>query len=133
MNTEDLKKQFFVDDDVLKARLEALVSKAQKYCKIDKQGQVMIIDTALSRKDQVMLTLAARSIAAQLDPKISADVNISDIARSTGLAPNQVRARGNEFVKNRIAESPERGIYRATPHKIEAFLDSLSPDLSNKK
>jgi hypothetical protein len=126
MNTEDLKKGFFVDDNVLKARLETLVAKAQRHCKIDNQGHVMITDAKLSRKDQVMLTLAARSIAAQVDPKISAAVNVSEIARSTGLAPNQVRARSTDFIKLRLVESPERGVYRAVPHKIEAFLDSLS-------
>jgi hypothetical protein len=134
MNNEELRKQFFVDDDVLKVRLETLVSKASKYCKIDKLGQVMILDANISRKNQVMLTLIGRAIASQLDSKISANVNISEIAKSTDLAENQIRARLNEFMNDRyrLVDSPSRGIYRAVPHKIETFLDALSPQPPEK-
>jgi hypothetical protein len=125
MNIEDLKKKFIVDDDVLRTRLEPIVDKALLHCKIDKKGQVLIINSKLSTKDRICLVLSARAIAAQLDPSISADVTVTDIGTFVGLPANQVRARGNEAIKAKFAESPAPGIYRAVPHKVEAFLDGI--------
>jgi hypothetical protein len=125
MNIEDLKKKFIVDDDVLKTRLEDIVEKALIHCKIDKKGQVLITNSKLSTKDRLCLVLSARAIAAQLDPSISADVTVTDIGTYLGLPTNQVRARGNDAIKAKFAEAPAPGIYRAVPHKIETFLDSI--------
>jgi len=125
MNIEDLKKKFIVDDDVLKTRLELVVDKALNHCKIDKRGQVLITNSRLSTGDQVCLVLSARAIASQLDSSISADVTVAEIGAYTGLPANQVRARGNDAIKAKFAEAPQPGIYRAVPHKIEAFLDGI--------
>jgi hypothetical protein len=127
MNIEELKRQFIVDDDALKARLETLVQKVCKHCQIHKQGQVLIMNAELSSKEQVMLTLAARAIASQLDVKITSSVSIGEIVKSTGLPANQIRARGIDLIRTKFAESPKRGVYRAIPYKVEPFLDSLSP------
>jgi K+-transporting ATPase c subunit len=125
MELEELKKKFIVDDDVLKARLEPIVTKALHHCVIHKTGQVHINNKALSSKQQVMLTMAARAVASQLDPNISPDVPITEIAKSTGLPENQIRARINDIVKEKFARSSKRGSYEANPHRVEAFLDSL--------
>ena len=39
MSIEELKKQFIVDDDALKTRLEPLVAKALNHCRISKTGR----------------------------------------------------------------------------------------------
>jgi hypothetical protein len=126
MSLEELKKRFIVDEDVLKTRLEPIVKKALEHCLLDKKGQVSITSSRLSGKDQVKLTLAARAIGAQMDATISAEVSSPEIAKFTGLPGNQVRARVNDAVKDKFAESPRAGVYRAVPHKIEAFLDSIA-------
>jgi len=126
MNIEELKRQFIVDEDALKVRLEPIVSKALNHCRIDKKGQVLITNAKLSGKDRVRLTLAARAIAAQLDSKIPPDVSVAEIAKYTGLPVNQIRARGKDAIEDRFAESSKPGSYRALPHKIEGFLDSIS-------
>ena len=126
MNIEELKRQFIVEGDVLKERLETLVSQALRHCRIDKSGQVLITDTQLSGRDQVKLVLAARAIAALLDENIRPEVSVVEIGKCTGLPANQVRARGKESIEDKFAESTGAGVYRAIPHKIEAFLDSLS-------
>jgi hypothetical protein len=125
MNIEELKKRFIVDEDVLRARLEPILAKAIGHCQIDKNGQVLITDTKLSGKERVKLTLAARSIGSQLDPTISAEVSVGEIAKFAGLPTNQVRARGKDAIAERFAQSPRSGVYSALPHKIEPFLDSL--------
>ena len=132
MSLEELKKQFFVDEDALKTRIEPVVAKALKHCRIDKNGQVLILDSSLSGKDKVRLTLAARAIAAQLDAQIPAEVKVTDIAKYTGLPANQIRARGKDAIEDKFAESPEAGVYRAFPHKIEEFLDSISAPAKTK-
>lgn len=126
MSLDELKRQFIVDDDVLKARLEPILSKALSYCRIDKNGQVHITDSRLSGKNQVKLALAARAIAALLDEGFSCDVTAAEIAKFTGLPANQVRARGNDAINDKFAQSPKAGVYRAIPHKIEGFLDEIS-------
>lgn len=126
MTIEELKKQFIVDEDVLKARLEPIVAKALAHCQLDKNGQVLITDTSLSGKEQVKLALAARAIGSQLDSGISPNLSVAEISKFTGLPGNQVRARGKDAIEDRFAQSPKTGVYRALPHKVEAFLDSLN-------
>jgi hypothetical protein len=122
---EELKKEFIVEENVLKSRLEPVVTKALAHCRIDKDGRVEIKSLGLSGRDLVKLTLTARVIGAEMDPTISPDVSVAEIARFTGLPPNQVRARGKDAIVDKFAHSPRSGVYRALPHKIESFLDSL--------
>jgi hypothetical protein len=126
MNIEELRKQFIVDEDVLKVRLEPLVASALRHCRIDKNGQVLATSSNLSGRDQVKLVLAARAVAAQLDENIRAEVTVAEIEKYTGLPGNQVRARGKECIEEKFATSSGAGVYRAIPHKIEVFLENLS-------
>ena len=131
MGIEELKRQFIVDEDVLKSRLEPVVTKALVHCRMDKDGRVEIRNAGLSGKDQVKLTLAARLIGAEMDPAISPEVSVAEITKFTGLPANQVRARGKDAIEDKFAQSPRSGIYRALPHKIEPFLDGLSTPHTN--
>jgi hypothetical protein len=133
MNIDSLREQFIVDDDVLKSRLESLVAKALKHCRVDKKGQVLVTASDLSGRDQVKLVLAARGIAVALDESIRSEVSVAEIGKFTGLPGNQVRARVKECIEQKFAESCGTGIYRAMPYKIEAFLDSLAPPATEKK
>jgi hypothetical protein len=126
MTLEELKKQFIVDEDALKARLEPVVAKALVHCRLDKNGQVLITDASLSGKEQVKLALAARAIGSQMDSAISPVVSVAELSRFTGLPGNQVRARGKDAIEDKFAQSPKTGVFRALPHKVEAFLDSLN-------
>jgi hypothetical protein len=133
MGIEELKKEFIVDENVLKSRLEPVVSKALAHCRIDKDGRVELRNNGLSGKEQVKLTLAARMIGSEMDPAISPEVSIGEISRFTGLPANQVRARGKDAIEDKFAQSPRSGIYRAMPHKIEAFLDGLGTPQPTKR
>lgn len=130
---EELKKQFIVDENVLKSRLEPVVTKALLHCRIDKDGRVEIRNASLSGKEQVKLTLAARVIGAEMDPAISPDVSVAEITKFTGLPANQVRARGKDAIEDKFAQSPRSGIYRALPHKVEPFLDALPTAQASKR
>jgi hypothetical protein len=125
MDKAELKRKFIVGADLLKYRLEPLVTKALQHCLVAENGTVHIVSKALGAKEKIKLVLAARSLAAQLADDITADVSVSDLALSTGLPDNQIRARSNELVKERFALTAKRGFYVANAHQIEAFLNSL--------
>jgi hypothetical protein len=122
---EELRKGFIVDESVIKERLENLVSEARKHCVIDKKGTVHPNDDSLKSRDKIMLVLAARYIASQLEPTIKAAVTIEEIASSARLPADQIRARAADLVRDKLAEPIAKGQWRAQPHKVEPFLKSL--------
>jgi len=126
MSKEELKRKFIVSIDVLKERLEPLVTKALDHCVVADNGTVHVTSKHLGPKDRIRLVLAARSLAAQLTDDMSPEVSVRDLVSSTGIPENQIRARANELVKERFATSAKRGLYVANPHRIEPFLGSLS-------
>jgi hypothetical protein len=125
MDIETLTKKFIVTDDWIRDHLEAITTQLLRHCVIDKLGTVHVKNRNLTAKQRVMLVLAARTVASRLDPDISGTVTVSEIARATGLAENQVRARGNDWVVAKFAESPKRGAFRAVQPRIEDFLNGL--------
>jgi hypothetical protein len=126
MSLEDLRSKFIVDDDVLRGRLETIVTKALRYCVIDKKGNVHFNDSKLTTRQRMRLTLAARALAAQMDEKISPEVSVDELVASTGLPRDQVRARAAELVRTKLARSPRAGIYAAVPYRVEALIDSAA-------
>lgn len=126
VDIEEAKHKFIIDDDELKTRLEALVSRALEYCRIDSKGRVHFENRKLSNKDKLKLALVARAIASELDPRFSGDVTIPELVESTGMPIAQVRARCSELVAEQYAESPSRGVFRVIFGKISQSLDSVS-------
>lgn len=125
MDIEDLKKTFFTDADVVRSRLEPLVTKTRLHCEIDKSGQVIITNSKLSNRDKIVVVLIARAIAGELDSSIGGDVTVTELTNATRLPKNHIRARITDAIKARLVDSPRPGVYRAVPHKIEEFLNSL--------
>jgi hypothetical protein len=125
MSLDELRDKFIVDEDVLKARLESIIEKALKHCVVDRNGQVHVDSADLSARDRIMLVLAARAIASQLEAGIAAEVTVGEISKFTALPENQVRARGKELIKDKLVESTRPGVYAAIAFKVEKFLDSL--------
>lgn len=125
MNKEELRKRFIVGLDVLKERLEPLVTTALDYCVVAENGTVHITSKQLGPKDKIRLVLAARALAAQLSEEMSPEVSVRELAVSTGIPENQIRARANELLRERFATSNRRGFYVASSHRIEPFLESL--------
>ena len=125
MGKEELKRKFILNEEELKTRIETLVLKALKHCRVDSRGRIHFENKKLSGKDKVKIALVARAIASELESNISADVTISELAQSTGLPENQVRARCTEFVAENYVESPKRGAFRAVFGRIELMLDSV--------
>src|SRR5436853_4905109 len=123
MSVETLRAKFIVDSATLRANIEDLVNKALGFCVVGEDGVVHIKNAKLNVKHKIKLVLTARMLAAQLTPNISSEIGIADLAKSTGIDENQLRARINEIVKERFANSPARGVFSANPHRVEEFLD----------
>src|SRR5947207_13569183 len=98
---EVLRRQLFVEEDVLTGRLEQSITRVRQLCTIDKKGNVQVADTVSGARNRIQVTLAARAIAARLESDISAKVSLEELANATGLAMNVLSARCGELVKSR--------------------------------
>ena len=126
MEINELRRKFIIGEEELKEQLETLVTKTMKYCRLDNGGRVHFENKKLSTKDKLKVTFAARAVASQLDPGFSADQTAAELAQTTGIPIDQVRARCAELVAEHYVESPHRGVFRAIFGKIEGMLDSVT-------
>ncbi len=126
MSLEELKKQFVVDEDATRSRLEGLVREIMKHCVVDKRGVVHITNQKLTVKDKLRVALCARWIGAQLESSISPTISIDELALATGISRDQVRARCSELIKEKFATAPQQGIFQVIAYKAQPFLLALS-------
>lgn len=125
MDKELLRRKFILDEEEVKARLEELVHKALRHCRVDTIGRVHFEKKNLSGMDRVKIAISARGIASELDSNLSADMSIDELAQSTGLPESSVRARCTELAAQNFVESPQKGVFRVVFAKAETLLDSI--------
>lgn len=125
MNREELRSRFILDESALRADIEALTTKALKYCHLDASGRVHIKNSRLSGAVRVKLALTAKLLGSELDPSFSSDMTVEEAADATALPSNQARARLADAVRERFAKSVGRGVFRAYSHQVGSFLDAL--------
>lgn len=130
---EDLKSQFLVSSSLSETKMLGLLELAIRHCVVDGRGNVEIKTSSLTARDKIMLILAARYIAHHLEESIPMDVTAEEIVKNAFVAPEQVRARTSDLVRDKMIEVPARGVYRALAHKLESFLRDLAPGKSGKK
>jgi hypothetical protein len=126
MGADDLKRKFILDEAGLRENLEDVVNTALQYCVMDSSGRVHLKRQDLVGKIRVKIVLSAKAIANQLDASFSPELTVCELARATGLAENQARARAAEAMGEGFADSPARGSYRANPFRVAQFLKDLS-------
>lgn len=125
MTLDELRQRFIVDEATVKKDLEALVSRVLVHARVDTKGRVLLNNPKLPGITKVKLSLAARTIASQLEASFVPTMSVEEVAEATGLPANQARARLSQAVEEGFAETPERGAYRAKAHRIVGFLDDL--------
>ena len=125
---EQLRRDFFVDDDLIATRLEKLAAKVRQYCTVDKRGNVHVSADVKGAKNRLQVALSARAVAARLDAEISEDVSVVELAEATRLEKDVVSARCGELVKSRDVDSSRRGTFRIQQDRIERFLDTLTAE-----
>lgn len=123
-----LRRKFFVDQDLGTARLEALADKVRRFCTVDVLGHVHVNENVKGAKNQILVALSGRAVAARLNTDIADDMTIAELAGAATprLTNDVVSARCTELAKDNVIESPRRGSYRIRPDRIERFLDSLA-------
>jgi hypothetical protein len=131
-NLEELKSQFLVSSSLSEAKMLSLLRMAIEHCAVDQRGHVEIKTQGLTSRDKIVLILAARYIAHHLDESIHADVTAEEIAKNALIAPDQVRARTSDLVRDKMIESSGRGVFRALAYKIEPFLNGLAPNRAGR-
>lgn len=124
--TDDLWRQFVVDEDLLAARMDVLLMRLVVWCRIDARGHVQFVREGLAAKQKIAVVAAARAVASRRMPDVADDVSVAEIATCTGLPKNQVSARCAELVnRDRLFETSTRGSFRIVQSRIERFLDGL--------
>lgn len=126
MSLEEVKAKFIVDEGIHTSKLERLIQTISGFCVVDKQGRVHLSHNTLSTTETVKLVLVARYLAAELEPQIKSEMTVNEVESSAGIEPKQVGARLSELVSAKFATIVRRGVYRAVPHRIESFVESLS-------
>ncbi|OGY41245.1 MAG: hypothetical protein A2Y67_02170 [Candidatus Buchananbacteria bacterium RBG_13_39_9] len=127
-NEKELRNSFIVDEDAYtKDKVKQYAEKALKYAKIAKNGQILIENHNLQSDDKIKLCLAVRFIAHNFDSSIQSNATLSEIQKIVLESTEAVGSRLSKIVKSGFAKKIERGVYQIMPHKIEGFLDELSP------
>ncbi|MBU0471131.1 MAG: hypothetical protein KKF65_00775 [Nanoarchaeota archaeon] len=133
---ENLEKSFILDEDMEHENIKELIARTLKFCKIDKNGFVIIDQKTLSKlriQDKVILVLVARHLASKLQEKLGRDVTIKEEVSSQELAHMLkekqlvVNARMKELKDKKQALPVTRGTYKIAPYGISPFLKSLEP------
>lgn len=132
MVSPELRKKFILDEAAATERTERLVVDLCEWCVLDPKGRVIIKRDDLPSRDRVKVVLSARWLAAELDSGISAEVSTVDLAASTGLPADQLRARLSEVVRSRFASATSKGVYVAAPRHVEVFVRELTERLANR-
>jgi hypothetical protein len=130
---KELKEKFIVDEEIDEKRIEELVERALLFCKVTKNGSIIIESTELSSPEKIKLALVARFLANKLDSSISPEVNGDELSSSLMIAKDQVSARLKDAKDEKFAQRTSKGVYAVNPLKIGEFLTSLENKYKARK
>jgi hypothetical protein len=129
-----LEKSFILDEDAQDEDIKALISSVQKFCKVDKNGFVVIESSAIKKKnvvDKILLVLTARYVANKLflilkkESTINATVTIDELEDILKEKRTILIARLKDLKDAKKITSESRGSYKITAYSIKSFLQSL--------
>ena len=122
---EELKKKFIVEEKLDGKRVASYIERILPFCKISKDGLVIIDEKGIVTLQQVQLALVARFLANYLDQNISATVSNKELSTSLNLPEDQIAARLKELRDARFALSEGKGMHQVNPLQIEEFIQEL--------
>lgn len=128
---EKIEKEFIVEDDLEYEKIKQLASRILNFCKIDKNGYVIIFRKNLKTVDKILLIFCARCLGNKLQQKLGREITIREEVSNREIAnilkekENVVSARINELRKDKKIICVKRGIHKVAPHIIEEFLTKL--------
>jgi DNA-binding transcriptional ArsR family regulator len=135
---EELEQQFISNNDIEREDVKRLIEDIMRYCKIDKNGFVIILNQDIAISDKILLILSAKYLANKLQRILGKEPSISEKSDATELA-NMIRvkkpvvaARLKELKDRNQVISNEKGIYRILPHATKLVLNKLKEDERNE-
>jgi hypothetical protein len=130
---EELKKKFIVEENLEGKKLEDFVKRILPFCKITKDGEVIIEIEKPTTTEKVKLALVAKKLASHLDSNISPETNFDTLSKSLDIPRDQVKARLKELTDEKFALRVDRGKYKANPLKIGKFLSDIEKKYGNRE
>jgi len=138
---ENLEKSFILDEDMEHENIKELIERTLRFCKIDKNGFVIIDQKTLSKlriQDKVILVLVARHLAGKLQQKLGRETTIKEEVSSQELADILrekqlvINARMKELKDKKQVLPVARGTYKIAPYGISPFLKKLESGEKNE-
>lgn len=124
---DELKKQFIVDEkEYSKEKIPEQIRKVLRYCKVSKEGKVLLEKNNFGLRDNLKLILIARFLASKVDESISSEMTIDEIFASVGSGNKEsMITRMKEIIDEHAATRSGKGIYQIVPFYIDVILEKL--------
>jgi len=122
---EELKKKFIVEEQMDEKRVANYIERILPFCKISKDGLVIVETKGLKALQQVKLALVARFLANYLDKNIPTGMSNSEFSNSLSIPDDQIAARMKELREAKFAIPVKRGMHQVNPLQIERFIAEL--------
>lgn len=122
---EDLKKRFIVDEKVDEKRIREFVERVLPFCRVTKNGGIILEKNKLTTAEKVKIALVARFLAHSLDDEIPAEVGVGELSNSLLIPKDQVTARLKELKDKGIAFRVGKGVYKVNLVRIDEILKNL--------
>ena len=122
---ENLKEKFIVSEKIDEKRIKEFVKRLLPFCKVTKNGGIIIERADLTNIEKIKVSLVARFLANRLEPGIPPEVTGEELSNSLMIPKNQVLARLKELKDEKFAFRVGKGIYKVNLLRIENFLKSL--------
>lgn len=128
---EELETQFILEEDMEHEDIKSLITRMLKFCRIDKNGYVIIYDKKLKIADKILLILSARYLANKLQQKLGKEITIKEEVGNKELA--KMLREKNEVIAARLKDLKEdrkivplrRGLHKIASYEINEFLRTL--------
>jgi len=127
----DLKKEFILDGEIEREDIGGLIERILRFCKIDKQGYVVLFDKNAKISTKLLLSLSARYLGSKLQQKTGEEVTINetihykDLAKMLHEKEAVIAARLKELKDDRMVAAIGPGTYRIEPYSIDKLLAEL--------
>jgi hypothetical protein len=122
---EELKKKFIVEEKLDEKRIADYVKRILPFCKISKDGLVIIEIKGVTSLQQVKLALVARFLANYMDNTIPTEISNHELSTSLNIPEDQISARLKDLREDRFAIPVRKGVNQANPLQIERFIVEL--------
>jgi hypothetical protein len=128
---EELKKKAIVEEKLDEKRVVNYIERILPFCKISKDGLVILEVKGMTSLQQVKLALVARFLANYLDNNIPPEISNRELSTSLNIPEDQISARLKDLREDKFATPVRKGVSQVNPLQIERFIVEL--ESINKK